>query len=375
MSDLVAVILAAGVGRRFSTEPAGRPKALLEVGGETLLDRLIRQLAGAGVRRVAVVVGHGGDRIAEALARHPDVEVLWNPDYRRGAILSLWCARVHLGGPVLVMDADVFGPDELVARLVRSPHESCFLLDGRCVPSGEEQMLMVCHGRVVDIARKPRGAYDLLGESIGFLKLSPPRRTSCVRFSASAWRAARSTWSTRRSTRSCLLGSKSGSSAPTISIDRDRFSRRPGARAALRCRGVVSGGRARRRLIVNGDDFGLTAEVNRGIIRAHREGILTSTSLMVTSPAVEQAVLLARETPSLAVGLHLVLVQGRAALPPSARGSVARRDGSFPTRRFQPPCSTSFIPGCAPGWRARFGPSSRLFRAHRASSSRTSTDT
>jgi choline kinase len=171
--DLTAIVLAAGVGRRFGEALADRPKALLEVGRETLLGRLIRQLRAAGVARIAVVVGHGAAAIESALAGE-EVELIANPDFRRGAILSLWCARRHLAGPALVMDADVFAPDALVARLVGSPHESCFLLDERAQPSGEEQMLMVRDGRVIDIARVPRGAYDRLGESIGFLKLSAP---------------------------------------------------------------------------------------------------------------------------------------------------------------------------------------------------------
>ncbi|MGO9887117.1 MAG: ChbG/HpnK family deacetylase [Solirubrobacteraceae bacterium] len=61
-----------------------------------------------------------------------------------------------------------------------------------------------------------------------------------------------------------------------------------------------------RRLIVNADDFGLAAGVNEGIIEAHANGILTSTSLMVDLPAAADAVRLAREHPALSVGLHYV---------------------------------------------------------------------
>lgn len=71
------------------------------------------------------------------------------------------------------------------------------------------------------------------------------------------------------------------------------------------------------RLIVTGDDFGRTKSVNAGILRAHREGILTSASLMVNEERAEQAVELARQTPSLAVGLHVSLVCGKSALKPS----------------------------------------------------------
>ncbi|MFZ0285719.1 MAG: ChbG/HpnK family deacetylase [Terriglobales bacterium] len=65
-----------------------------------------------------------------------------------------------------------------------------------------------------------------------------------------------------------------------------------------------------RRLIVNADDFGLTSGVNCGIIEAHQKGIATSTTLMANSAAFEDAVQLARSNPKLAVGCHLVLVDG-----------------------------------------------------------------
>jgi len=63
-----------------------------------------------------------------------------------------------------------------------------------------------------------------------------------------------------------------------------------------------------RRLIVNADDFGFTRDVNAGIVEAHRLGILTATTLMATGEAFDDAVRLARETPSLDIGCHLVLV-------------------------------------------------------------------
>jgi predicted glycoside hydrolase/deacetylase ChbG (UPF0249 family) len=66
-----------------------------------------------------------------------------------------------------------------------------------------------------------------------------------------------------------------------------------------------------KRLIINADDFGFTPDVNAGIVHAHREGVLTATTLMANGAAYEDALRLARETPSLDIGCHLVLVQGR----------------------------------------------------------------
>jgi chitin disaccharide deacetylase len=83
-----------------------------------------------------------------------------------------------------------------------------------------------------------------------------------------------------------------------------------------------------RRLIINADDFGFTRDVNTGIVEAHRNGVLTSTTLMANGDAFDHAVQLARETPSLDIGCHLVLVQGRSLvtgreLPASPGGVIA----------------------------------------------------
>jgi hopanoid biosynthesis associated protein HpnK len=69
-----------------------------------------------------------------------------------------------------------------------------------------------------------------------------------------------------------------------------------------------------RRLIVNADDFGLTAGVNRAIIEAHTHGIVTSATLMATGPAFEDAVRLAKQVPDLSVGCHALLIDGEPVL-------------------------------------------------------------
>lgn len=74
--------------------------------------------------------------------------------------------------------------------------------------------------------------------------------------------------------------------------------------------------RAKRRLIVNADDFGLSSSVNEAVLRAHQAGILTTASLMVNEPGFEEAVRIAREHPSLGVGLHLSFLHGQSALSP-----------------------------------------------------------
>ena len=84
-----------------------------------------------------------------------------------------------------------------------------------------------------------------------------------------------------------------------------------------------------KRLIVNADDFGRSAGVDRGIIRAHREGIVTSTTFMANAPGAEIAAALARATPTLDVGVHLVLSYARPLTDPARIPSLVRADGTF----------------------------------------------
>src|SRR5262245_22310633 len=88
--------------------------------------------------------------------------------------------------------------------------------------------------------------------------------------------------------------------------------------------------RALKQLIVNADDLGLTAAVNRGVVRAFQSGIVTSTSLLVTGSAFEDAVALARQNPELDVGLHLALVEERSVLGPDVLPTLVDETGRFP---------------------------------------------
>ena len=84
-----------------------------------------------------------------------------------------------------------------------------------------------------------------------------------------------------------------------------------------------------RRLIVNADDFGLHAAVNRGILTAHTEGIVSSASLMAGGAAFDDAVRIARHCPQLGVGVHLTLVGASPLLPVAEVSSLLDESGDF----------------------------------------------
>ena len=179
----LAVILAAGVGRRLADTHQG-PKALLAFGGVTLLERHIRNLEAAGVQRIAITVGFQAPAIrdaASAVAASAQVSFIDNADYRRGSLVSLWAQREAMAScdGLILMDADVLCDARMVARLGRGSAENTLLVDRELEPGDEPVKLCFQRNggetdRIVDFRKTPEHAHDWHGESVGFFRFSGP---------------------------------------------------------------------------------------------------------------------------------------------------------------------------------------------------------
>jgi chitin disaccharide deacetylase len=99
-----------------------------------------------------------------------------------------------------------------------------------------------------------------------------------------------------------------------------------------------------RRLIVTADDFGAAEAVNDAVEHAHRNGILSAASLMVSGSHAADAVRRARGMPNLRVGLHLVLVEGKPVLPASAVPDLVDQRGNFRTDMARAGAAMFFLP-------------------------------
>ena len=170
-----AIVLAAGVARRLAPLTDHTHKCLLPIGGRHLLDRMLDALAAAGIDETVLVVGHCQDQVrAAAGAGRSGMRVRYveNPQYQKGSILSLWCAReTLLRDSTLVMDADVLFPAEFLTRLIACPAESALLLDRGFTDTGEEVKLYGIGDRVIALGKKfvPE-RWEVVGEGIGFFK-------------------------------------------------------------------------------------------------------------------------------------------------------------------------------------------------------------
>lgn len=177
-----AIIYAAGRSTRMGPAHANTPKILLEVGGKSLLEWHVKHLASVGVRHVHVVTGHHRDQVAGHIAtlrlRHPmiQIEEVFNPDFNEGSALSMAASlpvieRERPG--VLLMDGDVFYCLDLLKALIASPAAATLIIDREFSTQDDDPVLVpIRGGKPFEFVKKWRGEAELVGESVGFFKLT-----------------------------------------------------------------------------------------------------------------------------------------------------------------------------------------------------------
>ena len=176
---MIALMLAAGVGKRLFGEDHSEPsKALLRFDGKSLLHRHIDLLREKGIDRLALVVGYRKEELmaeVEALGARDYVRAIFNPEFEGGPVISLWTAREVLrsGADILFMDADVLYHRRVLERLIHSPHANCFLLDRGLEPGEDPVHLCIRDGAPVDFGKNIEGSFDMVGEWPGFMRMSP----------------------------------------------------------------------------------------------------------------------------------------------------------------------------------------------------------
>ncbi len=172
-----AVILAAGRGRRLGSAGDERPKILLRFGGRTLLQRHIEILEHCGVGSIAMVVGYRAESVHDEIkriGRAGQVQLIENPRYAEGSVVSLWSAAAAFAGErsTLLMDGDVLYDWRLMQRLTQSHRANCLLMDRNIEPGEEPVKLCVAANRIVDFHKRPTIDHEFHGESVGFFRLS-----------------------------------------------------------------------------------------------------------------------------------------------------------------------------------------------------------
>jgi len=176
---LKAIICAAGRGVRLGVNS---PKVLLEFGGRTLLEWHALRLREVGIQEVVLVTGYLREEIARVLpetgARHEvSIRELVNERFQEGSVLSVAAALPEIEGsrdPILLMDADVLYPTQMLERLIHSSAPTALLVDREYSTQDDDPVLVpVKNGRPFEFRKKWTGQADFVGESVGFFKIAP----------------------------------------------------------------------------------------------------------------------------------------------------------------------------------------------------------
>lgn len=166
------IILAAGKGSRLNGTIGDKPKCLLRVGGQTLIERQIDALHEVGIDDVAVVVGCQADHVRRICGKR--ITYVVNTRFAQtNSLYSLWMARPLLYDGFIVMNCDVLFHPQLLTDLITARHDDALLVgyqEHTSEPMGDEEMkVRVRRGRLVEIS-KQLAPEEADGENVGIVK-------------------------------------------------------------------------------------------------------------------------------------------------------------------------------------------------------------
>ena len=172
-----AIIIAAGPGSRLMPITNERPKCLLDVGGQTILERALQALRENGIQNIVVVRGYSGH-----LINYPHLTYCHNPDFEKNNILrSLFYAEDEMDDAFIFSYSDILYSSEIVARLMGSEADIALIVDVNWIeryegrdqhPVSEAELVEVENGRVVRIGKGVVSPEEAHGEFIGLAKFT-----------------------------------------------------------------------------------------------------------------------------------------------------------------------------------------------------------
>jgi len=164
-----AIILAAGLGKRLSSLTKEKPKSLLRVNGETILEYQKRVLQECGVENITIVTGYKSEKIERTLG--PNTGYIYNPFYAvTGSLVSLWFAKSEMKHGFIYLHGDVLFHKQILKKLL-STHSDISLVVAKKQCVTEDMKVRVNSGQIIEI-NKSIEASEAYGEFVGLAKFS-----------------------------------------------------------------------------------------------------------------------------------------------------------------------------------------------------------
>jgi len=163
------IILAAGYGSRMYPLAQDKPKSLLTISGETLLDRQLRIYSQCGISDITVVTGFQSKKIIELYSSK--VSIRHNPHYEIvGNLFTLWVVRDLLVDDTIVNNSDLVFTEQPIRALLTNEDVYCLVVDKDKVPDAEALKIKVVDGNIIELS-KILSMNDTFGEAIGIARI------------------------------------------------------------------------------------------------------------------------------------------------------------------------------------------------------------
>jgi 2-aminoethylphosphonate-pyruvate transaminase len=167
-----AVILAAGRGTRLQNVLKDVPKGFLEINGLSLIERSLKLLSDAGIRRTVIVTGHLSEFYEDLQKRIPGVETIRNEIYAdSGSMYSYYCARPLIHDDVLLLESDLIYEPRALESLISTNQKDAILISGKTL-SGDEVYVETIDERISHLSKNPDDLKSITGELVGISKIS-----------------------------------------------------------------------------------------------------------------------------------------------------------------------------------------------------------
>jgi len=175
--------MAAGWGSRLGELTEYKPKALLEIGGETLLARSVRLLKSAGISRIIIGTGYCGHVIEEAMASDGAIACVRMDRYRdTNSMYTLRGMAVEITEDFLVLESDVLYEERAISHLLAQPEPDVLLGSGPTDSGDEVYIETDSQGRLVNMSKDKRILNNASAELVGIGKLSQKTYQAMCKF-------------------------------------------------------------------------------------------------------------------------------------------------------------------------------------------------
>jgi 2-aminoethylphosphonate-pyruvate transaminase len=168
-----AVILAAGLGSRLGNLAAGRPKGFVEIGGMSLVERSIKKLFAAGIKRVVIGTGYRADCYQSLAAQDHRIVCRQNADFATtGSMSTLLAVAKAVQGDFFLLESDILYADHGLSALAAAAGDNVILASD-ATDSGDEVFIeMTADGRLADMSKQRAALRSADAELVGITRLS-----------------------------------------------------------------------------------------------------------------------------------------------------------------------------------------------------------